>query len=146
MSSRPACRAISRTLVRPKSSSTPRARGQPCATRRCLHQASRIPAITSSSSQSRPRLPPLNQPVSFIKSTFDGRRTIFIQTETTPNPDVRITNPTHLLLLLIIFGRPSSSSPTKPSYQKASRLPSSNTFLRARRSQLLTRRLSQPNS
>lgn len=59
------------------------------ASRRGVHQNSRAVAITASSARLRPKLQPLHQPV-FLSHPIaaTGSRTIFIQTENTPNADV----------------------------------------------------------
>ncbi len=59
------------------------------ASRRSVHQNSRAVAITASSARLRPKLQPLHQPV-FLPQPIaaSGSRTIFIQTESTPNADV----------------------------------------------------------
>lgn len=55
---------------------------------RCVHQSPRLPAVAASNSRLRPTLQPLHQPASLLKpSAVGGSRTIFIQTENTPNPD-----------------------------------------------------------
>src|SRR5579862_7696670 len=60
------------------------------ASRRCLH----IPNsyfVTSSGARLRPSMRRLRQPVQLIKpAAVGGGRTIFIQTDRTPNPDVRV--------------------------------------------------------
>ena len=57
---------------------------------RSIHSGLRIPAITASSSRLRPKTRPfLHQPSIFSQSApAANRRTIFIQTENTPNADV----------------------------------------------------------
>lgn len=58
--------------------------------RRAFHNCTRTPAITASNSRSRPRIQPLHHPATLAPSSFTRwTRTIFIQTETTPNADVR---------------------------------------------------------
>ncbi|KAI9841319.1 MAG: hypothetical protein M1830_007866, partial [Pleopsidium flavum] len=54
--------------------------------RRTIHY-SRIPVITSSSARLRPRLQQLPQSKVFSQPAAVGSRTIFIQTENTPNAD-----------------------------------------------------------
>lgn len=58
---------------------------------RNVHNSARLPTITASEAHRRPTLRPHHQPVA--QSNVNGpstgnKRTIFIQTETTPNPDV----------------------------------------------------------
>ncbi|KAL5345813.1 hypothetical protein ACLOAV_008838 [Pseudogymnoascus australis] len=56
---------------------------------RCLHQTGRLPSMGATSSARRPTLQPLHQPSTILRPTAaaGGSRTIFIQTENTPNPD-----------------------------------------------------------
>ncbi|MCJ1320834.1 hypothetical protein MMC15_006175 [Xylographa vitiligo] len=66
---------------------------------RSIHYNARIPAITASSAQRRPALQPLHQPVPFPQPTvLSGSRTIFIQTESTPNADALKFLPNHPIL------------------------------------------------
>lgn len=60
-------------------------------TARSIHSGSRIPTITASSSRLRPKIQSfVHQPNTFSQPTpVTSRRTIFIQTENTPNADVR---------------------------------------------------------
>jgi Fe-S cluster biogenesis protein NfuA len=70
--------------ISPVSSSISRARNSA----RCLHQNARLPAVTAQNSRTRPVLQPLHQPSTMLRpSTLGGTRSIFIQTENTPNPD-----------------------------------------------------------
>lgn len=65
---------------------------------RSFHNARGLPAITSSESRRRPTLRPYQQPSGIMRvngSSPGDRRTIFIQTETTPNPDVSSAVFTH---------------------------------------------------
>lgn len=59
-------------------------------TYRAVHHSARLPAITPSEIQHRPTLRPNRQPVTARVSGAapTSKRTIFIQTENTPNPDV----------------------------------------------------------
>jgi Fe-S cluster biogenesis protein NfuA len=55
---------------------------------RCVHQSTRLPAMAASNARSRPTLQPLHQPSNMLKpAAITGSRSIFIQTENTPNPD-----------------------------------------------------------
>ena len=56
---------------------------------RCLHQTSRLQSMGATSSARRPTLQPLHQPSTILRpaASAGGSRTIFIQTENTPNPD-----------------------------------------------------------
>ncbi|KFY13528.1 hypothetical protein V491_06367 [Pseudogymnoascus sp. VKM F-3775] len=56
---------------------------------RCLHQTGRLPAMGATYSARRPTLQPLHQPQTILRpaAAAGGSRTIFIQTENTPNPD-----------------------------------------------------------
>ncbi|KAH8590274.1 scaffold protein Nfu/NifU N terminal-domain-containing protein [Bisporella sp. PMI_857] len=67
---------------------------------RCVHQSTRMPAMAASNSRLRPTLQPLHQPVSLLKpaAAIGGSRTIFIQTENTPNPDALKFLPNHPIL------------------------------------------------
>ncbi|KAA6415071.1 MAG: hypothetical protein FRX48_01823 [Lasallia pustulata] len=69
------------------------------ASRRGVHQNSRAVAITASSARLRPKLQPLHQPV-FLSHPIaaTGSRTIFIQTENTPNADALKFLPNHPVL------------------------------------------------
>ena len=67
---------------------------------RSTHQSAKIPAITSSQARHRPILQPHHQPLSPPSSgTSLGTRTIFIQTQSTPNVDVSPSPPEIQLLL-----------------------------------------------
>lgn len=58
---------------------------------RAVHHSARLPAITPSDTRYRPSLRPNHQPVAHTKvngPSPTSKRTIFIQTESTPNPDV----------------------------------------------------------
>src|SRR5271168_2134806 len=67
---------------------------------RSIHQSAKIPAITSSQARHRPILQPHHQPLSLpSSSTSLGTRTIFIQTQSTPNVDVSPSPPEMQLLL-----------------------------------------------
>lgn len=65
---------------------------------RCLHQSVRLPSIAASNSRSRPTLQPLHQPSSPLISVPLGTRSIFIQTENTPNADALKFLPNHPIL------------------------------------------------
>ena len=59
------------------------------ASRRCIHQGAKVPSITSSKASHRPVLQPYSQAVAFsVPRASPGSRTIFIQTQQTPNADV----------------------------------------------------------
>ncbi|KAI9835634.1 MAG: hypothetical protein M1837_003692 [Sclerophora amabilis] len=64
--------------------------------KRCLHQTPRASTLTVSNSSSRPRLQTFNDASKI--SSLGGRRTIFIQTENTPNPDALKFLPNHRIL------------------------------------------------
>lgn len=58
---------------------------------RAVHQSARLPAITPSETRRRPALRPRHQPAAHSRvngPSPTSKRTIFIQTENTPNPDV----------------------------------------------------------
>ncbi|TVY43725.1 NifU-like protein [Lachnellula subtilissima] len=67
---------------------------------RCVHQSTRLPAISASNATMRPTLQPyLHQPSNMLKPTaVGGTRSIFIQTENTPNPDALKFLPNHPIL------------------------------------------------
>lgn len=71
-----------------------------CPAARCVHQSTRLPAMAASNSSTRPTLKPLHQPSSFLQpaASAGGSRTIFIQTENTPNPDALKFLPNHPIL------------------------------------------------
>ncbi|GAD92789.1 NifU-related protein [Paecilomyces variotii No. 5] len=60
---------------------------------RGIHNATRLPTLTASETRKRPSLRPHHQPVA-----QSPVRTIFIQTETTPNPDALKFLPNHPVL------------------------------------------------
>jgi Fe-S cluster biogenesis protein NfuA len=67
--------------------------------RRCIHQSSRLPSLAASSARTRPTLQPLHQPSMMLRPTsLGGSRSIFIQTEQTPNPDALKFIPNHPIL------------------------------------------------
>ncbi|MCJ1280759.1 hypothetical protein MMC26_000076 [Xylographa opegraphella] len=69
----------------------------PCS--RSVHYSARTPAITASNARRRPALQPLHQPAPFAQPTvLSGSRTIFIQTESTPNADALKFLPNHPIL------------------------------------------------
>ena len=62
---------------------------------RSVHRSARMPAITPSEARHRPTLRPNHQSVTTrVNGPSNAKRTIFIQTENTPNPDVSIN--THI--------------------------------------------------
>lgn len=66
---------------------------------RCVHQSTRLPAIAASNAHTRPTLHPLHQPSMMVKPLpVSGSRSIFIQTENTPNPDALKFLPNHPIL------------------------------------------------
>jgi hypothetical protein len=102
---------LSQSLVRAFAASKPqiRATGSAWLTRpltRSIHRSARIPAITSSQSRHRPTLQPSHQPTPLALSpgVSGGSRTIFIQTEQTPNADVSSYRSGLWRVLLIIQG------------------------------------------
>ena len=83
------------TKTRPAKSSLPTHQ----TSARCVHQSTRLPAIAASNSHTRPTLQPLHQPSSMLKPvSVGGSRSIFIQTENTPNPDALKFLPNHPIL------------------------------------------------
>lgn len=83
--------------TRPAKPSTP---AHSLSSARYVHQSTRLPAMAASNSQTRPTLQPLHQPSSLLKpaASVGGSRTIFIQTENTPNPDALKFLPNHPIL------------------------------------------------
>ncbi|KAH8819074.1 NifU-like protein [Xylogone sp. PMI_703] len=66
---------------------------------RSVQQSSRLPAIAASNASRRPVLHSLHQPTTILKpAASSGGRTIFIQTENTPNPDALKFLPNHPIL------------------------------------------------
>ncbi|KAL2218805.1 NifU-related protein [Thermoascus aurantiacus ATCC 26904] len=68
---------------------------------RNVHNTARLPTITPSEARRRPTLRPRHQPVAQSKvngPSTGNKRTIFIQTETTPNPDALKFLPNHRVL------------------------------------------------
>jgi hypothetical protein len=68
------------------------------ASSRTIHYARSVPAITPSDNRRRPTLRPNHQPSGLSKVTgpsAGNKRTIFIQTESTPNPDVSVIQHQH---------------------------------------------------
>ncbi|KAI9680196.1 MAG: hypothetical protein M1829_001433 [Trizodia sp. TS-e1964] len=64
-----------------------------------FHQSSKSTALTTSSARLRPRLLPFHQPRPILNHlAIVGRRSIFIQTENTPNPDALKFLPNHPIL------------------------------------------------
>jgi len=97
MTSNSAVRGLAKTLPRPCATSTSKScqRLATFQTYRCFSERPRTSAISSSSSRHRPRVWPLNQ--LSIRRT-PAVRTIFIQTENTPNPDALKFIPNHNIL------------------------------------------------
>ncbi|PQE08868.1 HIRA-interacting 5 protein [Rutstroemia sp. NJR-2017a BVV2] len=72
---------------------------QPRVSARCVHQSTRLPAMAASNSRTRPTLQPFHQPSNMLKpASIGGSRSIFIQTEDTPNPDALKFLPNHPIL------------------------------------------------
>lgn len=59
---------------------------------RSVHRSARLPAITASEARHRPSLRPHQQSSRVTGLSPNSKRSIFIQTENTPNPDVRIAS------------------------------------------------------
>ncbi|KAL1953378.1 hypothetical protein VTO42DRAFT_2949 [Malbranchea cinnamomea] len=80
---------ISNALPRTVAGARPAIRPSlPWLPRRASSRAVQVPVITSSKSRHRPTLTPNHQPVARLPSNVPSTsRTIFIQTENTPNPD-----------------------------------------------------------
>ena len=70
---------------------------------RVAHHHAKMPAITASRSRLRPTLQRFHQPATLTQpTTVPGYRTIFIQTESTPNADVSDVGCCCLLVLITI--------------------------------------------
>ncbi|KAH9826959.1 Scaffold protein Nfu/NifU N terminal [Teratosphaeria destructans] len=98
MASKTAVRSLIKALPRPSAPSAT-ARCQRLATAqssRCFSDAPRATPISSSSRHRRPTVSPYSQPVS--RQTPPAARTIFIQTEDTPNADALKFRPNHEIL------------------------------------------------
>ncbi|KAH7407556.1 NifU-like protein [Cadophora sp. MPI-SDFR-AT-0126] len=66
---------------------------------RCVHQSTRLPAMAASNASTRPTLHALHQPSGMLRpAAVTGSRSIFIQTENTPNPDALKFLPNHPIL------------------------------------------------
>jgi len=67
---------------------------------RCIHQSSRLPSMAASNVKTRPTLQLLHQPSTMLQANaaIGGSRSIFIQTENTPNPDALKFLPNHPIL------------------------------------------------
>ncbi|ODM23961.1 hypothetical protein SI65_01551 [Aspergillus cristatus] len=68
---------------------------------RAVHQSARLPAMTASETRRRPALRPRHQPAAHSRvngPSPTSKRTIFIQTENTPNPDALKFIPNHPIL------------------------------------------------
>ncbi|KAF2768196.1 HIRA-interacting protein 5 [Teratosphaeria nubilosa] len=98
MASKTAIRSLTKALPRP-SATCATARCQRLATARssrCFSDAPRVTPISSSSRDRRPTASPYSQPVA--RQTPPAARTIFIQTEDTPNADALKFRPNHEIL------------------------------------------------
>ncbi|KAJ5678359.1 uncharacterized protein N7477_003992 [Penicillium maclennaniae] len=67
---------------------------------RAVASAARLPTITASETRRRPTVRPYQQPMgqSDVVGSLSSKRTIFIQTENTPNPDALKFIPNHRVL------------------------------------------------
>ncbi|KAG0646101.1 hypothetical protein D0Z07_8205 [Hyphodiscus hymeniophilus] len=84
------------TKTRPAKPSLPIRHPSTC---RNVHQSTRLPAMAASNARLRPTLQPLHQPSGMLKpAAIGGSRSIFIQTENTPNPDALKFLPNHPIL------------------------------------------------
>jgi Fe-S cluster biogenesis protein NfuA len=83
----------------PKRRPTKQVGGQWIPRARWIHEKQRLPTMSSSNSMTRPTLKPLHQPWTILRpASIDGSRSIFIQTENTPNPDAFKFLPNHPIL------------------------------------------------
>jgi len=100
MATKSASQAVCRTLVQPRTIPRVISRTQRLATpttNRCLHSAAQRSSLTSTSARHRPLVQPFSQP-STIQQPTSAKRTIFIQTEDTPNADALKFRPNHRIL------------------------------------------------
>ncbi|KAK2772994.1 hypothetical protein FQN53_004310 [Emmonsiellopsis sp. PD_33] len=98
-------RSFVRSLLRSRPGATSRVSASvsvsvpACASAVHTHVAARLPVLTSSQSRHRPTLHPRHQPAPQTQlSAPAGSRTIFIQTENTPNADALKFIPNHAVL------------------------------------------------
>lgn len=85
-----ASRTLSNTLSKTITRSRPVIRVSSSWLARSASSRAQTPVLTSSQSRHRPTLNPNHQPIARLPLGFPSTRTIFIQTENTPNPDVSI--------------------------------------------------------
>lgn len=99
MASKSAAQNALRSFLRPRRGAQVAERGQQLAAGRTrgIHYAAQKSPLTTSSSTRRPALQPYSQPAS-LKLPSPAKRTIFIQTEDTPNADALKFKPNHQIL------------------------------------------------
>ncbi len=101
MATKSAVRSLSKATSRP-STITPsacRCQRTSATARRCFSDAQRPTPISASQRRRRPALAPLSRPITNpYTPTLSARRTIFIQTEDTPNGDALKFKPNHAVL------------------------------------------------
>lgn len=98
MSSKPAIRCLAKAIPRPTAANASRAQ-RLATTPKYYSDSSRTTPLSSSSRRQRPTIQPFSQPA--IRQTTpstQSRRTIFIQTEDTPNADALKFKPNHNVL------------------------------------------------
>ncbi|KAJ5219265.1 uncharacterized protein N7498_001364 [Penicillium cinerascens] len=97
---RRALRAGRLTPVSESSARTVRPRPATFTPSRTVASAARLPTITASETRRRPTVRPYQQPIaqSGVVGSPSSKRTIFIQTENTPNPDALKFIPNHRVL------------------------------------------------
>lgn len=101
MASNPAVRSLSKALTRPSISIANISTRQTAATARqsrLFSNAPRSTPLSSSHIRQRPTLQPLGQPGRHLPQALQAKRTIFIQTEDTPNADALKFRPNHAVL------------------------------------------------
>jgi len=98
MSIKPAAQNALRAFLRPRRGAQVAERGQQLSAGRTrgLHYAAQPSPLTTSSSRHRPAVQPFSQPASL--KLAPTKRTIFIQTEDTPNADALKFKPNHRVL------------------------------------------------
>ena len=81
-----------RSAARPLGAAEQTARSSVFGSYRNVHRSARLPAITASEARHRPSLRPHQQSSRVTGLSPNSKRSIFIQTENTPNPDVNTNN------------------------------------------------------
>ncbi|KAK1149538.1 hypothetical protein N8T08_005087 [Aspergillus melleus] len=87
-----------RSAARPLGAAEQTARSSVFGSYRNVHRSARLPAITASEARHRPSLRPHQQSSRVTGLSPNSKRSIFIQTENTPNPDALKFIPNHRVL------------------------------------------------